>query len=1181
MKPILLTSALLTGLLVASIHVTAQSVFVNEIHYDNASIDTGEAIEIAGRAGTDLSGWSLVLYNGNGGVVYSTTNLSGSIPDQQDERGTLAFSYGQNGIQNGEPDGIALVNGATVVQFLSYEGSFMATDGPAAGLTSVDIGVEESPTTPVGVSLQLTGTGRTYEEFTWAEPTESTFGELNAGQTFGEAPPATPRLVINEIDYDQPGTDEAEFIELKNNGSAPLNLDAYELVLVNGSNNTAYNTIALPDAILAAGDYFVISGNATVPNTDLVVTPATNLIQNGAPDAVALRETNSGNLVDAVSYEGLVTDFAEGSGAPADTNDPNVGLSRLPDGTDTNDNGADFGLAPITPGAANSDDDSGEPGVLTLIHAIQGDGSASPLAGQVVVIEGIVVGDFQEEDGDALDSDLGGFYVQEEKGEQDDNPATSEGIFVFAPDAPDVTAGDVVRVTGEVVEFSELTELTNVSSVAVVGSTAVPDPVEVQFPATNDVLETVEGMLVRFPQDLVIAEYFNFDRFGEVVLALPLDDLDRPFQPTSYVEPGPAVVPIEEAIARRRITLDDARTVQNPDPARHPNGEAFTTENRFRGGDAVTNATGVLDQRFGAYRIQPTQGAVYTVRNPRPAEPEEVGGSLSVASFNVLNYFTSLNSRGADDAAEFERQRTKIFAALAEINAGVVGLIEIENNGNDAISNLVDGLNATGTIADYDYIETGVIGTDAITVALIYQPAVVSPVGDFAVLDDPSFTDPNNLGQQKNRPALAQTFREEATGGIFTVVVNHFKSKGSPCGEGDDDVQQGSCNDTRAQAADALVKWLATDPTDSGDPDVMIVGDLNAYDEEDPIDQIKAGADDTPNTGDDFVDLVEQFSGEFAYSYVFNGQFGYLDYALVNQSLLKQVSGTTEWPINADEPDILDYDLSFKKDAQDALYEPNPYRASDHDPVIVGLNLVAPVAVCAAEPTLPIRRRNGWPSWPRLFTFGSWGHSDGIEQQVRLRGFLNTPKLVVISEDPITATPEDGIVYQASEVFGEGEALAEGVFVVQNDAQRRTDFTVTGLDPETNYFLKVYIYNQEDDCGPNYLDEAVVHTSFRTRKNYRKDVNEFLDRLKQYVLNVYPNPVTDVLSINIPSDTEQQVEVVLYDSWGNKTALGQMVVLPGDNRMSLDLPVQLPRRIYLLRVVSQTQSYPLIRVAVE
>ena len=770
------------------------TIFINELHYDNDGADTGEAVEVAGPAGTDLSGWSVALYNGTESQrsVYGTLELSGTIPDQDGGYGTLSFA--RAGIQNGSPDGLALVDSSgNLIQFLSYEGDFVAATGPAAGETSTDIGVEESSSTPVGFSLQLVGTGTTYQDFTWATPSDDSFGSVNSEQSFG------------------------------------------------------------------------------------------------------------------------------GDGSGGDPGDPGDG------GT-----GGNIGEC--------SDD-------ATLISAVQGSGEESPLVGETVTVEGVVVGDFQDDE--VPFSDLGGFFVQEEADDADDNPATSEGVYVFAPGAADVSQGDVVRVSGTVGEFNGQTQLSDVT-VQLCGTSPLPEPVDVILPlSSRDDLERLESMYVRFPQALVISEYFNYDRFGEIVLAQPLADLERPYQPTSYVEPGSsAATEIAELNDLSRITLDDGRSTQNPDPARHPNGEAFTLDNRFRGGDTVANAIGVLDYRFGIYRLQPTQGADYTNENPRPDAPEEVGGSLRVSSFNVLNYFTTFGERGADNGEEFERQRAKIIAALAEIDADIVGLVELENNGgsdNSAIQDLVNGLNDELGADTYDFIETGVIGTDAITVGMIYKPETVTLVGDFAVLDEPSFTDPNNSGQQKNRPALAQTFREEATGGVLTVVANHFKSKGSPCGEGDDDPQQGSCNDTRLKAADALAKWLAGDPTNSDDPDVLILGDLNAYDEEDPIGQLKAGADDTLGTDDDYTDLIEAFEGEFAYSFVFSGEFGHLDYALANEALLPQVTGTTEWHINADEPDLLDYDTSFKKDAQDALYEPNAYRSSDHDPVIVGLDLTPEV----------------------------------------------------------------------------------------------------------------------------------------------------------------------------------------------------------------------------------------------
>jgi len=165
------------------------SVFFNEIHYDNTGTDTGEAIEIAGPAGTDLTGWSILLYNGNGGALYNTYDLTGLvIPDLQNGYGVGVVTYGVNGIQNGSPDGLALVdNTNSVVQFLSYEGTFTAVGGAADGLMSVDIGVTEGSGTPIGYSLQLVGTGTQYEDFSWASEMANTFGAVNTGQTFGEA----------------------------------------------------------------------------------------------------------------------------------------------------------------------------------------------------------------------------------------------------------------------------------------------------------------------------------------------------------------------------------------------------------------------------------------------------------------------------------------------------------------------------------------------------------------------------------------------------------------------------------------------------------------------------------------------------------------------------------------------------------------------------------------------------------------------------------------------------------------------------------------------------------------------------------------------------------------------------------------------------------------------------------
>lgn len=775
-------------------------------------------------------------------------------------------------------------------------------------------------------------------------------------------------LIINEVDADQEGTDSAEFVELFDGGVGNTDLTGHVLVFFNGSDDASYEAFDLDGFSTDADGYFVLCANAaTTPNCDLDVDPDTNLIQNGA-DAVALLLGDAVNfpndtpvttvgLLDAIVYDTADADDAGllpllNAGQPQ-VNEDGAGNAtghsnqRCANGTGGARNTDTYAQWAPTPGAENVCEivepplSCETPNVATPIYTIQGSGTASALDGTAVIIDGVVVGDFQENDGDH--TDLDGFFVQDLTGDGD--ASTSDGIFVFAPGAIDVVPGDLVRVSGVVDEFFDMTEITSVDALFVCGTGSVaPTPVTI---GTD--LEPYEGMLITLDQTVYISEFFNFDRFGEIVLTP-----DRQYQPTAIYEPGsPEQAALVAANAANRITLDDGRTSQNPDPAIHPNGMEFTLDNIFRGGDSLDNVTGVINYSFGQYRIQPTQGAVYTSLNPRTAAPDPVGGSLQVASFNVLNYFNGDGMgggfpapRGADDLEEFNRQRDKIIAAITAIDADVVGLMEIENDGYDefsAIADLVNGLNDATAPGTYAFIDPGVpvIGIDEIAVGLIYKTATVTPYGSSALLDssvDARFND------SLNRPALAQSFVENATNGIFTVVVNHLKSKGSSCADfGDPDLGDGAgnCNITRLMAAEAMVDWLATDPTGSGDSDVLIIGDLNSYDKEDPIDAILAGSDDTLGTSDDYTDMLYAFGGELAYSYVFDGQVGYLDYALANSSLAAQVTGTTAWHINADEADILDYDTSFKQDAQDALYEPNAYRASDHDPVIVGLNLTS------------------------------------------------------------------------------------------------------------------------------------------------------------------------------------------------------------------------------------------------
>lgn len=571
---------------------------------------------------------------------------------------------------------------------------------------------------------------------------------------------------------------------------------------------------------------------------------------------------------------------------------------------------------------------------LTPIYTIQGSGAASTFVGNTVTTEGVVVGDFQGTTG------LNGFYIQDATG--DGNAATSDGIFVFAPGSIDVNTGDRVRLTGVVAEFSNQTQLQNLSGLSIVGTgTIAPTIVDLPVATTTD-LERYEGMLVTIPETLSVTENFNLARFGELVLSAD----GRLFNPTNFIDPNDipssgtqnnqnnlaAITADQTQNNLSRIILDDGSNTQNPTTIPYLN-----EQNTRRVGDSVTNLTGVLGFGFNSYRIQPIITPTFADTNPRPAAPDPVGGNVKVASFNVLNYFNGdgmgggfPTSRGATSSVEFERQSAKIVSAIATMNADVVGLIEIENDGdgpNSAIADLVNRLNTFLGTPVYDYIRdpaTGV-GTDEIKTAFIYKPAQVTPVGL-------ALSDTNAV---YNRLPVAQTFELNSNGETFTPVINHFKSK-SGTGTGLDADQgdgQGAFNNTRIQQAQALLSFVNKLKTTTGDSDILVLGDLNAYGEEDPIDVLRNGG------------LVDQLGVlNNPYSFVFDGQSGRLDQAFSSDSLSSQITGATEWHINADEPRILDYNQEFRGSGQSPdLYETTPYRSSDHDPVIIGANLFSSI----------------------------------------------------------------------------------------------------------------------------------------------------------------------------------------------------------------------------------------------
>lgn len=581
---------------------------------------------------------------------------------------------------------------------------------------------------------------------------------------------------------------------------------------------------------------------------------------------------------------------------------------------------------------------------------IQGDSLASPLQGESVTVSGVVTGDFQDNDADSANN-LGGFFIQD-AGRSEHGPASS-GIFVFDGRNPeiDVAVGDRVLVRGKVQEHFDETQLA--ASHVRISGTATLQPVDLIFPATavienSDVdyiadLEAYEGMLVRIPNRMTVTDVYELERFG----AIGISAGGRLFQFTHLNPPDVnAYLAHKRGNAARFLMLDDGQRESNIQPIRYLN-PGGSSRGALRVGDSVSGLVGNLrysrgsgGQGAASWRLMPVRAPDFSSTNPRPGKPE-LAGRLRVASFNVLNYFSTIdagepicgpepgNCRGADSVREQTRQLAKIVTALRMIDADIVGLIELENNDSESLQDIVVALNERYGERAYSALVTGTIGDDAIRTGFLFKPASVGLAGGFAVLDS---TVDKRFDDSRNRPALAQSFLEKRSNGVLTVVLNHLKSKGSDCdSEGDVNAGdgQGNCNGVRTKAALALADWIATDPTKSRDPDVLIIGDLNAYAAEDPLTALAEAG---------FSNLLDASEDAASYSFVFASQTGALDHALASASLAAQVVETMEWHINADESSVHDYNLEHGRDP--VLFNADiPYRASDHDPIIVSINL--------------------------------------------------------------------------------------------------------------------------------------------------------------------------------------------------------------------------------------------------
>lgn len=791
-------------------------------------------------------------------------------------------------------------------------------------------------------------------------------------------------VVINEINSygGSGGAVYTRFVELFNPTDAAVPLSGLSLQY-RSATGTANPTATYPlTGTIAANGYYLIqgsgAGSATLPTPDLV----TGLTAAGASGTLFLANQTTpltapatGSHLDDPAVIDLVGWGSSNTFETATATGASTTLSyNRTAASDTDSNLAD--LTPKAPTPTNSG--GGEPPVdpptdpvIATIEQVQGPTDTSPLAGELVTTTGVVTASYPT-------GGFNGYYIQSAGTGANIDPAThttSSGLFVYSPATVSTFPGigDTVQVTGKVSEFQGTTELTVASATDM---TVLPDaaaivPAAIEVPLTAVGRESFEGMLLAPSGDFTVTDNYDTNYYASIVLNPGAEPLKTP---TTVVEPGQPAIDYLAANLARAITLDDGSSINfNSAANRNIPLPYLSTSEPARIGSAVSfTQPVVLEYRFNAWNFQPTQQLTaagdppVTFSNTRTAAPEDVGGDVTLASFNVLNYFTTTgdelpgcefytdkdgnpitvsdgcDARGAASQASLERQQAKIVSAINALGADVVSLEEIENSikfGLDrdaALGELVDALNAATGADTWEFVPSPAIlpaNQDVIRTAFIYKKAVVVPVGISVIDDDPAFA-------SAARQPLAQQFalnREQADASHFVVIVNHFKSKGSGSGANADQGDgQGASNADRVAQASALVDFADSISASTGVDRLFLSGDFNSYLKEDPIDVI---------LGAGYTDLGATTGKS---TYAFDGAVGSLDHIFASPAASADVVGVDEWNINSVESIAFEYSR-YNYNATN-FYEPTPYRSSDHDPILVGIELADDLKTLKATP---------------------------------------------------------------------------------------------------------------------------------------------------------------------------------------------------------------------------------------
>ena len=927
--------------------VDAADLVINEIDYDQNGSDTAEFVEILNKGATpvDLAGHSVKLINGNGNSVYKTIDLPSFVLPAGDYYvicGNAANVYNcdldvspdSNLVQNGSPDGVALYAGTTLLDTVSYEGNL---DAPYTETDGTDLS-DSSSALYLGISRSPDGADSNVNNVDFSRRCISP-GFSNSLETTDCVDPTPPKLIINEVDYDQPSSDKAEFVEIMNTGNAPAELDGVSLVLVNGNGAAPYQTIALPAVMLEAGDYFVVCANAaTVANCDLDII---NSIQNGSPDAVALMR--AGLVIDTVSYEGdVAAPYTEGSGAglsdSGSSSQGNKSISRFPNGMDTDQNNADFVFSCITPGLGNTslEDACTATGPLLEIYKIQGNGSTSPYAGQGIATS----------DNTVTAVGVDGFFMQTPDGRADTEIDTSNGIYVFTGGAPSVAVGDQVDVAGSIVEFFDFTEFAFGSSVAVLNSgnelpaatvfdETVPSP-DPMAPSCAIEFECYEGMLVQITGGAVTASNQSFG--GDPVAEVQITAAGT----RTYREPGiefPGLAGYPEWDGNPEVFELDPDKLGLPNQI-IPAGSSF-------------DATGAIGFEFGGYELWPSQLTVTPAPIPVAVRSREVA-EMTVGALNLFRLYDDIDDEPIEvrdpdtdellrvtdedddeiiDPVEYARRLTKLSAYIRSVldAPDVLAVSEVESL--KVLQDLADRIAADDATVNYTpYLEEG-NDVGGIDVGFLVRDSIevdaVTQLGRFEIL---AFD--NSL--LNDRPPLLLEGRQVADGSDFPIAVIsiHGRSLG-----GIDSSRSGErVRQKRLEQGQYVAQQTQLLQDANPDINLVVAGDFNAYEFSDSYVNVTGfmKGDVTPsedvvcetnpctdNVNPDMLNQVLMIDAGERYSFIFRGNAQALDQALTSTGL-----------------DELVRDLQFGRGNSDAAVDlinddSTPLRSSDHDGLVL------------------------------------------------------------------------------------------------------------------------------------------------------------------------------------------------------------------------------------------------------